>query len=60
MLWKQEKWFVPWFVVCASVYLIHSSNVAASLNILEELADEPFSIGLNWMELLMSPQADSG
>lgn len=46
-------------MVCASVYIIHSSHVATSLNILEELADVPFSFSLNWMELLMSPNADS-
>lgn len=50
---------MPWFVVCASVYIIHSSHVATSLNILEGLADMPFSFSLNWMELLMSPNEDS-
>lgn len=54
---------MPWFVVFASVYITHSRHVAMSLNILkavlEELADMPFSFSMNWMELLMSPNADS-
>lgn len=63
MLWKHEKQFVPWSVVCASVYMIHSRNTDISLNILkkvlEELADVPFSFSINWMEWLMRPSADS-
>lgn len=37
--------------------------MVVSLNILkailEELADVPFSFSMNWIELLMSPNADS-
>lgn len=42
---------VAWFVVCASVYIIYSKTADISLNILrqalEELADVPFSFGIN-------------
>lgn len=49
-------WFVP---VC----IIHSRNVDLSLNILKEvlekLAGMASFFGINWMELLMSSNADS-
>lgn len=52
-------WFVPWFVVCASVYIIHCRNGDISLKKFEEglrgIGRHVSVLSINWMELLMSP-----